>query len=466
MQLTKKIELKKSRKREKIIEAASELFSQKNFHEVMMEDVARLASIAKGTLYNYFNSKEDLYFSIMVIRMENLINSLRERIKKEITAVDSLHSFVIHNYMFMVKYSCFFLMFQRDKLTAENSICEEFRQKKSELKDLLKNIVVCGKEEKLFRNIDTEFVCDLVLGSIYGAVDRAIDNKSAAEALEDERQSLFDFILKGVSSERSDGRLKEVLPLRNRNIVIARSLEDSADSAELFRQKGAFVISFPTLEIVPSDSIAELDTLLNGKIDIIIFTSASSVRMFIKRIAETGQKVSYEKIKVIAIGKKSALVCEKNGIPVSFIPKEFSARGLISELSSNDVEGKVILIPSSAIGRDELPEALKKMGGIVRAPVVYNAVIPSEEALKRPMELLKGLSPEAYIFTSPSSFRNFLEIMKIAEPKDYFNGTAIAAIGPTTKVEIEASGLRVEIMPEEYTMDGLLRASISFFNEK
>ena len=61
----------------KIIESASILFSRKSYHEVMMEEVARSASMAKGTIYNYFSSKEELYFSIMKGRMENLNLSLK-----------------------------------------------------------------------------------------------------------------------------------------------------------------------------------------------------------------------------------------------------------------------------------------------------------------------------------------------------------------------------------------------------
>ncbi|HEX2982568.1 MAG TPA: helix-turn-helix domain-containing protein, partial [Ignavibacteriales bacterium] len=60
----------------KIIEAASGFFSAHNYHEVMMEDIAKAAGIAKGTLYNYFESKESLYFTIMLDRMETLIASL------------------------------------------------------------------------------------------------------------------------------------------------------------------------------------------------------------------------------------------------------------------------------------------------------------------------------------------------------------------------------------------------------
>ena len=62
MDIEVKIEDKKEQKRKRIIESAAKLFSQKSYHEVMMEDVAKLSSIAKGTVYNYFDSKEELYF--------------------------------------------------------------------------------------------------------------------------------------------------------------------------------------------------------------------------------------------------------------------------------------------------------------------------------------------------------------------------------------------------------------------
>ena len=56
---------KKNLIQERIIDSASVLFSQNNYHEVMIEDVAKNAGIAKGTVYNYFNSKEELYFYLI-----------------------------------------------------------------------------------------------------------------------------------------------------------------------------------------------------------------------------------------------------------------------------------------------------------------------------------------------------------------------------------------------------------------
>ncbi len=141
----------KNLKRKRILDSAALLFSQKNYHEVMVDDVARLAKIAKGTVYNYFASKEELYFSIIGQRLEKLISSLKEKIKTESNSIDALHSFVIHLYMFMMKYHDFFLIYQKESLKAENELCAEVSNLDHELKNILVGIIRNGKAEKLFK---------------------------------------------------------------------------------------------------------------------------------------------------------------------------------------------------------------------------------------------------------------------------------------------------------------------------
>jgi uroporphyrinogen-III synthase/AcrR family transcriptional regulator len=458
---SEKIADKKNYKRERIMEAASQLFSEKSFHEVMMEDVAKMASIAKGTLYNYFASKEDLYFSIMLIRMTNLISSLKSRIKEERTAIESLHSFVIHNYAFMVKYSCFFIMFQKDNLKAQNTRCAEFRERKNELTGTLKDIISEGIREKVFFTADPDFAAQVVLGSIYAAVNRAVSSSYSKEETDGERERLFDFILKGLSA----GGPGKKLPLENKTLVITRTEEDSKDSAAMFSQCGAGVVLFPTLEVVPPESWEDFDSAIKefGKTDILIFTSTNSVKMFIKRCSALGFKPNYSGIKVLAVGKKTFSVCSENGIKVSMYPKEFSAAGLLAELKENEVKGKNIFIPGSAIARKELPDSLKEMGAVVRTAAVYNTSVPSEETVSLYRGKLQSIRPDIFIFTSPSSFRNFLQIMEVKEVNKYFEGMVVAAIGPSTAREIESSGLQVDILPKEYTMEGILSALTEYF---
>ena len=52
-------------KRSNIIRAARELFSEKDFHDATVEEVADLAGVGKGTVYLYFPSKESLFVEVI-----------------------------------------------------------------------------------------------------------------------------------------------------------------------------------------------------------------------------------------------------------------------------------------------------------------------------------------------------------------------------------------------------------------
>ena len=449
-------------KRGKIIEAASLLFSRNNYHEVMMEDVARLASLAKGTVYNYFTSKEELYFSIMRQRMEKLISSLKNKIADEKTSIDSLHSFIIHTYMFMMKYQTFFLMYQKESLKAENEICSELCAMEKDLKGMLKRIIKTGKNENLFREIDEDFAVDLILGSIYGSAARGIEKKYTEEEMIKDRERVYEFVVTGLFSGFDSNQL---LPLKNKTIVITRTLEQSKESAEIFQKLGAEVLTFPTLEITSPDSWKEFDNVVTrqSKIDFIIFTSAHSVKMFVKRCEELSLKFDFNRIKVIAVGSKTSVVCGKNNVPVHIIPKEFSGEGVIDELADYDLKGKIIFIPRSAIGREELPEGLKKRGAKIKTASVYNIGLPSDENILEYKEKLKNSNPDLFVFTSPSTFQNFLEIQNIIDPVRYFSRYDVAVIGPTTKAALEKKKVRVNIIPKEYTIDGLVNSIVDYY---
>ena len=51
---------KPEERRQEIIEAARELFQAKDYEKTTMRDVMDKLGIAKGTIYHYFRSKEDL----------------------------------------------------------------------------------------------------------------------------------------------------------------------------------------------------------------------------------------------------------------------------------------------------------------------------------------------------------------------------------------------------------------------
>ena len=461
--LKEKREIKREKKREKILDAAAELFSNKNYHEVMMDDVANLISVAKGTVYNYFVSKEELYFTIMKTRMESLIALLKQKIENEKNSIDTLRALVIHLYMFMMRHRKFFLIYQRDSLNKKNSFCEDLLSLEKQMKEMIKQIVSGGEEKGVFRKVNEEFAISLILGSVYGAVQRGIDNNFPEEIIIKEKEELFDFVLHALYSGFNNIR---ELPLKGKTIVITRTVEQSRESASALTSLGANVIIIPTLEIVPPADWNKFDSALSHpeKIDFIIFTSVHSVDMFSKRYHEVGATLNYNRTKVVAVGSKTSAQCHKNNIYVSIVPEKFSAEGVIDALSNYNLKNKIVLIPRSAIGREELPKGLKDLGAVIKSVPVYNVSIPTKQKLQNSLEILKSTKVDLFIFTSPSTFENFLQIAEIKNPYQYFSKFDVAAIGPTTKDAIETKKVRVKILPEEYTINGLVNKIIEHYS--
>jgi AcrR family transcriptional regulator len=70
-------------KHARILQAAVELFTERDFHQVLMDDVAERADVGKGTVYRYFPTKEELYFAIIFEGWD--------RLGKELEAVVQQH---------------------------------------------------------------------------------------------------------------------------------------------------------------------------------------------------------------------------------------------------------------------------------------------------------------------------------------------------------------------------------------
>jgi len=74
-------ERKKQQTRRQIFEAARGLFEKKGFDRVSVAEIARAADVSEVTVFNYFPTKEDLFYGGMEFFEEQLIESVRNRPK-------------------------------------------------------------------------------------------------------------------------------------------------------------------------------------------------------------------------------------------------------------------------------------------------------------------------------------------------------------------------------------------------
>ena len=255
--------------------------------------------------------------------------------------------------------------------------------------------------------------------------------------------------------------------LKDQFILLTRSFEQSPIEIKRLQDEGAEVIALPTIKVVPIDDFTLFDNQIKKfkRFDFLIFTSVNAVEKFNERIIEKNIDLDYSTIRIAAVGEKTYDACTEYSIPADIIPNEFSTNGLIEEMSNFVLEGKNILIPSSSIARKDLKEGLENLGANVTVVPIYNIETPSADDVKEQIEILNKRIPDVFIFTSPSTFKNYLKLMNIENISQYFDASLIAVIGNTTKSEIEKFGLQVDIVPNVFTVQGIVDEVIKYFSD-
>jgi TetR/AcrR family fatty acid metabolism transcriptional regulator len=77
-------------KRERILDAAVRVLARKGFHATRVSEVAKAAGVADGTIYLYFDSKDELLVSLFEDRVERLLKFLEAELPRAKTAIDKL----------------------------------------------------------------------------------------------------------------------------------------------------------------------------------------------------------------------------------------------------------------------------------------------------------------------------------------------------------------------------------------
>ena len=254
--------------------------------------------------------------------------------------------------------------------------------------------------------------------------------------------------------------------LRGKRILVTRARSQALSLAQRIESLGGEVVEFPTIEIRPPESYGPLDQAINQieSYDWLIFTSVNGVEQFLNRFEKLGKNIAnLAGIEVGAIGPETARRLAAAQIEPTFVPKQYQAEGILEGLISETVLGKRILIPRAAKARDILPETLRRWGARVDVVEAYQTVLPQVDvsALCR---LLREGTIDMITFTSSSTATNFAVMLRDQDLPRLLSRAVVACIGPITRKTVEDLGMRPEIVSEEFTIPGLVRAMVDYFS--
>ncbi|WP_425263929.1 uroporphyrinogen-III C-methyltransferase [Thermoflavimicrobium dichotomicum] len=252
----------------------------------------------------------------------------------------------------------------------------------------------------------------------------------------------------------------EKKPLFGKRVLVTRSRSQNSELAEKIEALGGEAWEFPVIQITPPTDWEPLDRALDrlGEYDWVIFTSANGVKFFFQRLLEKKIDIrQMAKARIAAVGEKTAIALREKGLLVDVFPGEFKAEALVESLRPFIQPGQEILIPRANIARNVLPQELEQMGCHVTAVDAYETR-PNIENATEIIEMLREGAIHIITFTSSSTVKNLVEGLKSScnDVIALLNQATIACIGPITASTAEKLGLRVDVIAENYTIEGLL----------
>ena len=84
-------------RRPQIIQVSTRLFREKGYHATSLDDIADRIGFTKPAIYYYFDSKEDILFSIVDGIVEDALQRMRAIAARDASAADRLHDLLVEN---------------------------------------------------------------------------------------------------------------------------------------------------------------------------------------------------------------------------------------------------------------------------------------------------------------------------------------------------------------------------------
>jgi TetR/AcrR family transcriptional regulator, repressor of fatR-cypB operon len=151
--ISRKDREKMTRERE-ILQAARAIFAEKGYHDTTLEEIAHKAEFAKGTIYNYFANKDELFYGIIDGVFDEVYALITEAVNIEgVGAREKMTAYAKAVITHAIKQSDLFKLMMRElprfAMTEFDTKIKHFHQRELEARELIAHVI--AEEMKIGR---------------------------------------------------------------------------------------------------------------------------------------------------------------------------------------------------------------------------------------------------------------------------------------------------------------------------
>ena len=195
-------EREKLRQRQEMLAVALDLFSEKGYHNVSMHQVAEKAEFAIGTLYKFFQNKEDLYKALVLEQCDRFHDAFARAVDEVDDEVEKLRNYVrTKSEMFRSNLPFIRLYLAESRGVSFNikaGLDEEVRKGYFDFLARLTSIFESGIENKRFKNIAGPYYLAVALDSAVNALHLLWLDAPERHPCPEDPDAILDIFFKGL----------------------------------------------------------------------------------------------------------------------------------------------------------------------------------------------------------------------------------------------------------------------------
>lgn len=266
-----------------------------------------------------------------------------------------------------------------------------------------------------------------------------------------------------VAGLRQHLRWFDVRPLFGRRIVVTRPREQAREMVEALEDLGAYVIQAPSARIVPpEDEVPLADACADlSRYQWAVLPNTASAEAFLRAVLATGDVRDLKGVGICAVGQGSVERFAQLGVRVDVAAVEYRPEAVVEAMSVRTrIAGSRMLVPKGEGARDFLAETLRNAGAdVIEVPAYRTVPIAAGESGEPDVyKMLLEKEIDVVAFTSASTVRDYVDLYGADPLADLLSATRVACIGPVTADVAKTYGIDTAILPEDYTIPGLVSA--------
>jgi AcrR family transcriptional regulator len=149
-----------------ILRCASEVFSERPYHEVLTEQLSARVGIGKGTLYRYFTSKEDLYFASILRGLEGMHGAVANAIRADELLEPTIEAITRTIIGYFWQRRDFFVLFHRHEPKLDPGERAEWNRRREALVNMIAAVLARELERAGRNRVDPHLAVEMLFGMI------------------------------------------------------------------------------------------------------------------------------------------------------------------------------------------------------------------------------------------------------------------------------------------------------------